>query len=92
MCPADFEIDAVRRAPQRHDVITGRCDDSARRTGSRRHLAARLWLARTGFQAGHFAQLGVQIPKLLVDATRAAEHHEGDDHWRRTGSCRWHWS
>ncbi|MEU5583285.1 hypothetical protein ABZ791_37695 [Streptomyces huasconensis] len=38
-----------------------------------------LWLARTGFQAGHFAQLGVQIPKLLVDATRAAEHHQGDD-------------
>lgn len=68
-----------RRALQRHDVITGRCDDSAAEPISVTILQRDLWLARTGFQAGHFAQLGVQIPQLLVDATRAAERHQGDD-------------
>ncbi|WP_331720645.1 helix-turn-helix domain-containing protein (plasmid) [Streptomyces sp. NBC_01178] len=79
LCPADSEIAAVRRALQRHDVITGRCDDLAAEPVPVAALQRDLWLARTGFQAGHFAQLGVQIPKLLVDATRAAERHEGDD-------------
>ncbi|MFK4070440.1 hypothetical protein [Streptomyces sp. NPDC029674] len=81
-CPADFEIDAVRRALQRHDVITGRCDDSSAEPVPVAGVQRDLWLARTGFQAGHFAQLGVQIPKLLMDATRAAERHEGDDQLR----------
>ncbi|GHA72039.1 transcriptional regulator [Streptomyces tauricus] len=79
LCPADSEIDAVRRALQRHDVITGRCDGSGTEPVPVAALQRDLWLGRTGFQAGHFAQLGVQIPKLLVDATRAAECHEGDD-------------
>ncbi|MFJ6017528.1 hypothetical protein [Streptomyces sp. NPDC092952] len=35
--------------------------------------------ARTGFQAGHFVRLGALIPQLLVDATRTATRHEGDD-------------
>ncbi|NED04837.1 XRE family transcriptional regulator, partial [Streptomyces sp. SID6648] len=42
-------------------------------------LQRSLTYARTGFQAGHFAQLGSAIPALLVDATRAAQHHRGDD-------------
>lgn len=79
LCPAESEIDAVRAALQRHDVITGSCGDSSAGPVPVAVLQRSLWYARTGFQAGHFAKLGVQIPKLLVDATRAAEHHQGDD-------------
>lgn len=65
------EVDALRAALQRHDVITGRCDD-----GNDPLPVARLWRtlhhARSGFQAGHFAQLGSAIPSLLVETTRAA--------------------
>ncbi|MGW6202035.1 helix-turn-helix domain-containing protein [Streptomyces sp. NPDC055089] len=78
--PAESEIDAVRAALQRHDVLTGRCDDSSAEPVPVTVLQRSLWYARTGFQAGHFAKLGTQIPKLLVDATRAAARHEGDDH------------
>ncbi|WP_331721789.1 helix-turn-helix domain-containing protein (plasmid) [Streptomyces sp. NBC_01102] len=79
LCPAESEIDAVRAALQRHDVLTGRCDDSSAEPVSVTVLQRSLWYARTGFQAGHFAKLGTQIPKLLVDATWAAARHEGDD-------------
>jgi transcriptional regulator with XRE-family HTH domain len=79
LCPAESEIDAVRAALQRHDVLTGRCDDSSAEPVPVTDLQRRLWYARTGFQAGHFAQLGTLIPQLLVDATRAAARHEGDD-------------
>ena len=79
LCPAESEIDAVRAALQRHDVITGRCDDSCADPVPVATLQRNLWHARTGFQAGHFAKLGVQIPALLIDATRAAERHDGDD-------------
>ncbi|CAM5290636.1 transcriptional regulator [Streptomyces spiroverticillatus] len=79
LCPAESEIDAVRAALQRHDVITGRCDDSSTEPVSVAALQRSLSFARTGFQAGHFATLGAQIPHLLIDATRAAERHQGDD-------------
>ncbi|WP_086708921.1 helix-turn-helix domain-containing protein [Streptomyces antimycoticus] len=79
LCAAQPEIDAVRAALQRHDVITGQCDDSAAEPVPIAALQRSLWYARTGFQAGHFAQLGTQIPALLVDATRAAARHHGDD-------------
>ncbi|MYR41272.1 helix-turn-helix domain-containing protein [Streptomyces sp. SID5910] len=79
LCPAESEIDAVRAALQRHDVLTGRCDDSSSEPVPVPVLQRNLWYARTGFQAGHFAKLGTQIPQLLVDATRAAARHEGDD-------------
>lgn len=79
LCPAESEIDAVRAALQRHDVLTGRCDDDATDPVSVAVLQSALWHARTGFQAGRFAQLGTQLPQLLVDATRAAARHEGDD-------------
>ncbi|MCY0947303.1 helix-turn-helix domain-containing protein [Streptomyces antarcticus] len=79
LCPVESEIDAVRAALQRHDVITGRCDDSSAEPVPVAALRRSLVYARTGFQSGHFAKLGVQIPALLVDATRAAEYHQGDD-------------
>ncbi|MFE4056684.1 helix-turn-helix domain-containing protein [Streptomyces sp. NPDC059096] len=79
LCPAESEIDAVRAALQRHDVLTGRCDDSSVEPVSVTVLQQSLWYARTGFQSGHFAKLGTLIPQLLVDATRAAARHEGDD-------------
>lgn len=75
----DAELAAVRAALQRHDVITGRSDDSSADPLPVGVLRRHLTYARTGFQAGHFAQLGAAIPTLLVDATRAAEHHRGDD-------------
>lgn len=79
LCPAETELDAVRAALQRHDVLTGQCDDSSAEPVPVTALQRSLWYARTGFQAGHFAKLGTQIPQLLVDATRAAARHEGDD-------------
>ncbi|MEV6425032.1 helix-turn-helix transcriptional regulator [Streptomyces sp. NPDC051662] len=79
LCPADTEIDAVRAALQRHDVITGRTDGSGAEPVPVAVLRSALVHARTGFQAGHFARLGTQIPALLVDATRAAERHQGED-------------
>lgn len=78
-CIEDSEIEAVRRALHRHDVITGSCDDSSAEPLPVEQLYASLTHARLGFQAGHFAQLSGAIPKLLVDTTRAAQRHEGDD-------------
>ncbi|WP_030019379.1 helix-turn-helix domain-containing protein [Streptomyces monomycini] len=78
-CVGESQIDAVRAALQRHDVITGSCDASCTDPTPVEALNRKLTYARTGFQAGHFAQLGTEIPALLVDATRAAQHHRGDD-------------
>jgi transcriptional regulator with XRE-family HTH domain len=78
-CVGESEIDAVRAALHRHDVITGRCDDSSAEPVPVETLHRKLTYAKTGFQAGHFAQLGSEIPTLLVDATRAAQRHHGDD-------------
>ncbi|MFH8343102.1 helix-turn-helix domain-containing protein [Streptomyces sp. AM6-12] len=78
-CVEESEIDAVRRALHRHDVITGASDDSSDEPLPVEQLQRSLTYARTGFQAGHFAQLGSAIPALLVDATRATQHHRGDD-------------
>lgn len=78
-CIGDTEIEAVRKALHRHDVITGSCDDSPAEPLPVDQLPANLTHARLGFQAGHFAQLSAAIPKLLVDTTRATQRHEGDD-------------
>ncbi|MEU6285007.1 helix-turn-helix transcriptional regulator [Streptomyces sp. NPDC047028] len=78
-CVEESEVDAVRRALHRHDVITGTTDDSSEEPLPVEQLRRALTHARTGFQAGRFAQLGSAIPSLLVDATRAAQHHRGDD-------------
>ncbi|MGW5043054.1 helix-turn-helix domain-containing protein [Streptomyces parvulus] len=79
LCPADTEIAAVRAVLQRHDIVTGRTDLADAEPVSVAALSRALVYARTGFQAGHFARLGTQIPSLLVDATRAAERHRGED-------------
>ncbi|MEU2098721.1 helix-turn-helix transcriptional regulator [Streptomyces globisporus] len=79
LCPADSEIDAVRAVLQRHDIITGRTDAADVEPVPVAALRNALVYARTGFQAGHFARLGTQIPALLVDATRAADRHRGED-------------
>ncbi|MGP3978984.1 helix-turn-helix domain-containing protein [Streptomyces sp. 8N114] len=78
LCPGESEIDAVRAVLQRHDVVTGACGDDAEPV-SVQVLRRSLVYARTGFQAGHFAQLGTHIPALLVDATRAAGQYRGED-------------
>ncbi|MEU2380352.1 helix-turn-helix domain-containing protein [Streptomyces misionensis] len=79
LCQADTEIEAVRAVLQRHDIITGRTDAGDAEPVPVADLRRALVHARTGFQAGHFARLGTQIPALLVDATRAAERHHGED-------------
>ncbi|QKV97119.1 helix-turn-helix transcriptional regulator [Streptomyces sp. NA02950] len=78
-CAGESDIEAVRRVLQRHDVITGSFDRSSTEPHPVQALRRSLAYARTGFQAGHFAQLGSELPKLLVDAARAAHHHRGDD-------------
>ncbi|MFE2314134.1 helix-turn-helix domain-containing protein [Streptomyces sp. NPDC059441] len=78
-CAGESEIEAVRAALQRHDVITGTCDESNDDPVPVATLRRSLDYSRTAFQAGHFQQLGSDIPALLVDATRAAHRHEGDD-------------
>ncbi|CAL9677796.1 hypothetical protein SUDANB105_08107 (plasmid) [Streptomyces sp. enrichment culture] len=81
LCPAESEIEAVRAVLQRHDVITGHTDDSCAEPVPVAALRRALVHARTGFQAGHFARLGTQIPALLVDATRAAQRHQGEEQY-----------
>ncbi|MGW1765025.1 helix-turn-helix domain-containing protein [Streptomyces sp. NPDC002073] len=76
-CIGEPEIDAVRHILHRHDILTGASDDDEPLPVE--HLRRSLNHARCGFQAGHFAQLGTAIPALLIDTTRAAQHHRGDD-------------
>lgn len=78
-CAGSSEIEAVRRALHRHDVITGACDSSSDEPLPVDELRAHVTHARLGFQAGHFAQLSGAIPNLLVNTTLAAQRHEGDD-------------
>ncbi|MCZ0983939.1 helix-turn-helix transcriptional regulator [Streptomyces diastatochromogenes] len=81
-CAGESEADAVRRALQRHDVITGSFDDAGEQAAPVETLYRSLTYARVGFQAGHFAQLGTEIPNLLVSASRAAHQYEGDERLR----------
>ncbi|WP_249375053.1 XRE family transcriptional regulator [Streptomyces sp. I05A-00742] len=77
LCPTEPEVEAVRAALHRHDVLTGWSQDASAEPVPVEMLRRILEHARAGFQAGHFAQLGVQIPALLVDATSAADRHRG---------------
>ncbi|QCX82285.1 hypothetical protein C9F11_43530 (plasmid) [Streptomyces sp. YIM 121038] len=78
-CAGQSELDAVRAALHRHDVITGARGDADDEPVSVDLLHRALVHARSGFQRGHFAQLGAAIPTLLVDASQAAHHHRGDE-------------
>ncbi|MGW5336194.1 helix-turn-helix domain-containing protein [Streptomyces bauhiniae] len=77
-CIDDVELDAIRAALQRHDVLTGTADDAAAEPLPLAALHRRLVHARAAFQSGHFASLGRLVPELLVDTNRAAARHEGD--------------
>ncbi|MGW7268259.1 helix-turn-helix domain-containing protein [Streptomyces sp. NPDC054842] len=78
-CAGQSELDAVRSALHRHDVITGACGGADDEPVPIALLDRMLVHARSGFQAGHFAQLGASIPDLLIDASQAARHHSGDE-------------
>ncbi|MGW1198037.1 helix-turn-helix domain-containing protein [Streptomyces sp. NPDC002536] len=78
-CADTAEIEALRAVLQRHDVITGTCDDGGADPLPLEQLHRNLVYSRTAFQAGHFASLGRLVPELLVDANRATARHEGDD-------------
>ncbi|MEU1075194.1 helix-turn-helix transcriptional regulator [Streptomyces sp. NPDC005878] len=77
-CAGQNELDAVRAALHRHDVITGARGDCDHEPVPVALLSRALVHARNGFQHGHFAQLGTLLPALLVDASQAAHHYRGD--------------
>ncbi|GGV67538.1 hypothetical protein GCM10010277_76300 [Streptomyces longisporoflavus] len=82
--------DTARAAGRDRKAASRRCSGPA--TDLRTHICSprssnSSWLparndnfryARTGFQTGHFAQLGTQVPHLLVDATLAARLCEAE--------------
>jgi transcriptional regulator with XRE-family HTH domain len=78
-CIDGVELDAIRTALQRHDVLTGTADDDGAEPLPVAALDRRLHHARAAFQAGHFASLGTLVPSLLVDTNRAAARHEDED-------------
>ncbi|MGW2456763.1 helix-turn-helix domain-containing protein [Streptomyces sp. NPDC001704] len=78
-CIDGVELDAIRAALQRHDVLTGTADDDPAAPLPLDTLHTRLVHARAAFQSGHFASLGRLVPELLVDTNRAAARHDGDD-------------
>ncbi|MFD7688682.1 MULTISPECIES: helix-turn-helix domain-containing protein [Streptomyces] len=78
-CIDGVELDAIRAALQRHDVLTGTADDDPAAPLPLGTLHTRLVHARAAFQSGHFASLGSLVPELLVDTNRAAARHDGDD-------------
>ncbi|MFH8492170.1 helix-turn-helix domain-containing protein [Streptomyces longisporoflavus] len=76
-CMDSFELDAIRHALLRHDMLTGTTDDSAADPLPIEALESRLVHARLAFQAGHFASLGRLVPELLIDTNRAACRYTG---------------
>lgn len=77
-CVDAAELAAIRSTLQRHDVITGTCDETAVEPVPVEVLRRNVEYGWTAFQASHFASLGRVVPGLLVDANRAAARHEGD--------------
>ncbi|MDX2602008.1 helix-turn-helix transcriptional regulator [Streptomyces caniscabiei] len=77
-CLDTAELSAIRSTLQRHDVITGTCDEAAVEPVAVEVLRRNVEYGWTAFQASHFASLGRVVPGLLVDANRAAARHEGD--------------
>ncbi|WP_435596542.1 helix-turn-helix domain-containing protein [Streptomyces albogriseolus] len=77
-CIDGVELDAIRAALQRHDVLTGTADDDPAEPLPLDTLHGRLVHARHAFQSGHFASLGRLVPELLIDTNRAAARFEGD--------------
>ncbi|WP_405882586.1 helix-turn-helix domain-containing protein [Streptomyces sp. NBC_01384] len=77
-CVDATELEAIRSALQRHDVITGSCDVTDIEPVPVETLSRNVEYGWTAFQASHFASLGRVVPGLLIDANRAAARHEGD--------------
>ncbi|MEW2302137.1 helix-turn-helix transcriptional regulator [Streptomyces sp. NPDC006655] len=78
-CVDAVELERIRAALQSHDVITGTTDTDPAEPLPVDVLHARVHYGWTAFQSSHFASLGRLVPELLVAATRAAAHHQGDD-------------
>ncbi|MEU8516355.1 helix-turn-helix transcriptional regulator [Kitasatospora sp. NPDC048722] len=78
-CIDATELDALRAVLQRYDVVTGAADPDPSEPAPVADLLARYAHGRLAFQAGHFGALGRLVPDLLVDATRAAARHDGDE-------------
>ncbi|MET8703654.1 helix-turn-helix transcriptional regulator [Kitasatospora sp. NPDC004723] len=78
-CVDAVELDAIRLALHRHDVITGTADAASAGPLPIPELRRRWVHGRMAFQAGSFGSLGRVVPELLVEANRAAARYEGDD-------------
>jgi transcriptional regulator with XRE-family HTH domain len=72
------ELTTIRDTLNRHDIITGTCDDAALEPVSVEALRRNVDYGWTAFQASRFASLGRFVPDLIIDANRAAARHEGD--------------
>lgn len=77
-CIDAVELDEIRTALFRHDVLTGTVDDDPADPMQLDVVKRHLTHARTAFQAGRFASLGRVVPQLLVDANRAAARHQDE--------------
>ncbi|MEW2577514.1 helix-turn-helix domain-containing protein [Streptomyces syringium] len=77
-CVDSTELERIRVVLQRHDVITGTCDDSTQGPLPIEILRRNVAYGWTAFQASSFSALGRVVPGLLIDANRAACRHEGD--------------
>ncbi|MGN9821915.1 helix-turn-helix domain-containing protein [Streptomyces sp. SD11] len=78
-CIDAVELDAIRFALQRHDMITGAVDSDGAAPLPVATLHSRLVHARSAFEAGRYGSLGTAVPELLIDANRAAACHEGEE-------------
>jgi transcriptional regulator with XRE-family HTH domain len=77
-CVDESELAAIRDTLDRHDIITGSCDDATGELVLIESLQRSVEYSWTAFQAGSFASLGRIVPDLIIDATRAATQSEGD--------------
>ncbi|MFF8732767.1 helix-turn-helix domain-containing protein [Streptomyces sp. NPDC015171] len=72
------ELEAIRSALHRHDVITGSADDAPSDPLDVDTLRSRVAHGWDAFQAGAIGSLGRLVPELLIEANRAAARHTGD--------------
>lgn len=76
-CVDDAELEAIHTTLQRHDVITGTCNDQTEPLPLP-VLEQNVAYGWTAFQAGHFASLGRLVPRMIIDTNRAAALGDGD--------------
>ncbi|MER7316255.1 helix-turn-helix domain-containing protein [Streptomyces halstedii] len=78
-CVDAVELEQIRAALQRHDVITGTADADGADPLDVETLRRRVVYGWTSFQSSAFASLGRLVPELLTEANRAAARHTGED-------------